>query len=239
MAATYGDLKTQVATWLNRADLTANIPLYIGAALDRINLELQSVGGIIDQEQVAFALTPINTYSNLQNDTYQDSLLVPSDYQALRYIKVVVNNSGIPDIEEDVLETVPYDQLIDVYGSQVLGPPQQVAIFNGSFFFRPVPDLAYRIQIGYIKRYTDFASDGDTNWLLTNGGNVVLYAACLEAAPQLRDDQRLQSWGGQYKEAMRIIVAANKRAERGPKPAGSRVESYLIRSSNEFSIING
>lgn len=221
--ANYGTLKAQVATWLNRGDLTSNIPTYISAGLARVNLELQIAGGIVDQQQVAYANTTAG----------QDSLAVPNDYQALRYIKVT-DSSAVAD----VLETVIYDQLIDTYGDQSTGVPEQVAIFDGAFIFRPIPDGAYRVQIGYIKKYADFANDSDTNWLLNNAGNLLLYAACLEAAPQLNDDPRMSTWVSTYQRSMQLLIDANRRSQRGPKPAGARMEPYLIGRSS-YSIITG
>ena len=223
MAANYGALKSDVASWLNRVDLTASIPTFIAGALARINLELQVAGGIVDQQQIAYATTTANV----------DSLTVPSDYQSLRYIKIT-DSSGLTD----VLETVTYDQLIDTYGDLVKGIPEQVAIFDGSFIFRPIPDGVYTVQIGYLKKYADFNLDSDTNWLLQNGGNLMLYAACLEAAPKLDDDARLSTWVSAYQRSMDLVISANRRSQRGPKPAGVRMEPYLL-GSRGSSILYG
>jgi hypothetical protein len=65
------------------------------------------------------------------------------------------------------------------------GQPEKYAIMAGEIFFRPIPDAAYTVTINYQKRYSPFSSDADTNYLLTSGSNVLLYAALLEAEAYL------------------------------------------------------
>ena len=207
MAATYGELKAEVAVALNRADLTSLIPSLINAAVARANRDVSADGGLLDQEQMAFASLVVD----------QDTLPVPDDYQSLRFIK----------IGTDTLEMAPtYDSLIDEYGDAT-GTPEKYAIFGTAFVFRPVPTVADTVRIGYIKKYQPFASDGDSNWLLTDGGNLLMYAACLEATPQLRDDPRIGTWNGGYRGTLQTLIDADRRARRGPKPAMATTDPVL------------
>lgn len=221
MSANYGALKTDIGIALARADLTARIPDYVAGALARINGELAAEGGIVDQEQLAYAATVPGS----------ESLELPSDFDRLEFIK----------IGTDALEAAQgYDELLDEYGDE-RGQPKKYALFASALCFRPIPDAVYEVRIGYLKRYPMLAGDADTNWLLAQGGNLLLYAACLEATPQLGDDQRIVTWGGAYKGSLRLILDANARAKRAPRPAEVRLDAALLAMGTGMrgDIVNG
>jgi hypothetical protein len=221
VSANFGELKTDVALALNRQNLTARIPGFINAALARINVALAEGGGITDQEQEAYATL-------LATD---DTIEVPSDFQQLRYIR----------IGTDPLEHVgTFDALIDEYGDDT-GPPEKYTTFAETFIFRPIPTADVTLRIGYLKSYPALTADANTNYLLTSAGNLVLYAACLEAEPWLKDDQRVQTWGQAYAQTLARLLAAATIARRGPKRADVVHDPALlaIGNGNRGNILTG
>jgi hypothetical protein len=213
--ANYGELKTAAANWLSRADLTSRIPEFIEGGLQRINNELIANGGLADQEQVAFASTVAN----------QESLEEPIRYGNLRSVW----------ISDRPLEPRSYHSLLELHGN-VTGEPEKYAYMDGAFYFRPIPNAVYTVRINYNRRYASFTADGNTNYLLTSGGNVLLYATLLEATPFVQDDKRVEMWAAAYKEAMRLLVDADHRARYGHFPPELQTDTTLRPSRNNILI---
>jgi hypothetical protein len=214
-------LKADVAKALNRQNLDPYIPGFVNAALARVNAALAEAGGLVDQEQEA--------YATLAAD--DDVIELPDDYQALRYFRI-----GTDPLED----AGTFDQLIDEYGDNT-GTPEKYALFASSFILRPVPTADCTLRIGYMKRYQTLANDTDANYLLTSGGNLLLYAACLEAEPWLKDDQRVQTWGQAYAQTLARLLAAAGRARRGSTRADIVHDPALlaIGSGNSSNILTG
>jgi hypothetical protein len=56
-------------------------------------------------------------------------------------------------------------------------------------------------------------SDANTsNWLLERHPDVYLYGALLQAAPYLRDDERVALWTPLYGQAIEDMILQNERA---------------------------
>ena len=219
--STYAQLKTACANWLHRVDLTDRIPEFIAEGLERTNHELLARGGLPNQEQVATASTVAD----------QESLAVPSDYAMLRWIRVDEDSTGAVE----PLEPVDYDTLLHYYGTNT-GRPERFAVIDESFYFRPIPDAVYTVRIGYIKRYTAFSSDSDTNYLLTHGGNVLLHAALISAEGFLIDDARVDKWKSDYAEGLeRLWLSARK--SRLHRPQEMTLEPFLCGGGGGASIL--
>lgn len=218
MASTYATLKTEVASRLSRADLTSLIPDFIGEGLNRCNLELAVAGGLAAQE-TSTTDTTVNA---------QEYLTLPTGFRRFTYIRVGTN--------PDTIESTTFDSLIDQYGDAT-GQPEQFAVVGTRIYMRPIPDAAYTVTYGYMKDFVALSGDSDTNILIT-GCNALLYAALLEATPHLQDDPRIAVWSQYYKEAMRLLIGAERRFRRTLKPAGLRMDQALIRYSTT-SILNG
>lgn len=193
---TYGGLKASVAAWLARSDLTSIIPDLIEGGLQRVNNELLLHGGLPDQEQVATASTVAGN----------EGLAVPTDFGSLRWIRLD-NSSAVavtPLVSRD------YSSLVSSYGVNQ-GQPQAFATVSGQFLFRPIPDGVYTVRICYNKRYASFSADADTNYLLTAGGNLLLFAALTEAIMYLGDDMRVKGFISGYQAAMTGLRTAARK----------------------------
>lgn len=209
---TYAGLKTAVASRLARSDLTSVIPEFIEAGLQRINNELLLRGGLPDQEQVATAATVAN----------QETLALPATMAMLRWIRVDSSTSS----EADPLEQKDYTDLVERWGTTT-GCPQEFAIEDQSFYLRPIPDAIYTVRICYVERYASLSGDSDTNFLLTNGGNVLLFAACAEAFFHIGDDARAERAMVGYSMAMEGMRIAARRLRRS-RPTTQIVDPALV-----------
>jgi hypothetical protein len=65
----------------------------------------------------------------------------------------------------------------------------------------PTPNTAAVLEILFYQQPMLLGEDVQTNWLTQYAPDALLYAALLEAAPFLKNDERLPTWQGMYDRA--------------------------------------
>jgi hypothetical protein len=201
--ANYGELKTAIANWTARSDLTDRIPEFIDSGLQRINNDLMLRGGIPDQEQIATAVTVKD----------QESYSLPTNFRTMRWLKR--DYSSASDLL--TLESRSYADIVNRYGTQT-GAPECFCVMDGSFYLGPIPDAVYTLRLNYIKKYLALSADADTNYLFTDGNNILLWASLIEAFAFTADMQRSQDAVVAYRESLESLrlVARKLRQPRVP-----------------------
>lgn len=185
--ATYTDLKTSIADWLNRDDLAGAIPTFITLAEAKINRELR-IGAM---ESIISA-----------NLTVGGSLSLPSAYVQMR--RIVVNNN--------VLTQLSPEQLRERYESATRGEPKYYAIIGTNVHFGPVPDSTYSYELVIYSRFTALSASNETNWLTTNAPDLLLYGALVEAAPYIQEDDRVPMWQAMFARVMDDVKTEDRNA---------------------------
>jgi hypothetical protein len=151
--STYDDLKTQIANWLARDDLTNYIPDFIRlfecAAMRRLKVRLQ---------ETTTTLTPSSGVAT-----------VPSDF--LGYRRVTWTGSPVHDL--DYVAPPVYAGYIES-GS---GIPTVFTIEGSSLRVAPSDDTA--LTVTYTQRTT--AVESSLNWLYTNHFDAYLFGSLTEA----------------------------------------------------------
>lgn len=175
---TYAELKTAVANWLNRSDLTTYIPDFIALGEARIYRELR-----------------IRTMEASINSVIASGVIaIPSDYVELKYAYV----DGTP---VQYLKRTNAQTLIEQYPTRSSdSKPTNIATDAGNFIFGPYPDSAYTIKGTYYKRLTALSDSNTTNWFITNAPGILLFAALSESEPFLKNDERVQLWQAKYEQ---------------------------------------
>lgn len=190
----YTEIKAAVADWLDRSDLTANIPDFISLAEIRINRDLR----IRSMETRSSATTT-------KGDRY---IKLPTDYLQMRNIQLNTN-------PVTPLEFISLEMLDRLYGSDTQGKPTAYSIVGEEFQVAPIPDDDYAIEVAYYKSFSTLGDGSGTtvtsNWLTTNAPDVLLYASLLEAEPFIKNDERIQVWLTGYENAIRKIKDADDR----------------------------
>lgn len=190
---TYDNLKLEIASFLNRDDLTANIDTFIDLAETRHARDLR----IREMEAVS---TSITTVAGTQ------SYDLPTGYLELRYA---------------MLQTSPYTMLqymtpadfFRVYNEgEGTGMPVYYTIVGKKIYLGHSPDSANVLELGFFQRATALSSSNTTNDILTNFPDLYLYGSLAETSPFLMQDERLAVWSSLYKEGVRT---ANESAQRG------------------------
>ena len=182
----YAGLKTAIANWLDRSDLTSYLDDFIDLAEARIGRELR-----IRQMETQGTET-------LVSSTREYSL--PSDYLQMRNMQL--NTSPITS-----LEYISPEMMDRLWAGSTTGVPLAYTIIRDKIQLGPAPDSAYTLE------YTYFAKPGalsDTeNGLLSTIPDIYLYASLLEAEPFVQNDERIALWMNAYKEAVRSAQESN------------------------------
>ncbi len=189
----YANLKTEIANYLNRTDLTFYLDTFIELAESRIARDLR----LREMENID---TSITTVSGTQ------SYDLPTGYLEMRYV---------------AYQTSPYTFLtflappdfMRVYNAgEGSGTPSHYTIIGSKIYLGMQPDAAKVLELGFFKRPTGLSAVNTSNDILTNFPDIYLYSCLAESEPFLMNDERLQVWASLYKEA---VETANNSAQRG------------------------
>lgn len=196
---TYGGLKSSVAAWLTRDDLTALIPDFITLAEARLNDILRlapmekkatinlssSLSTVLTDEDTGDILTDESTGSVLVDEAGIASFgSLPSN---ILEIRVVIANTS-PAV---TLRLSSPAASIDTYGS-LSGYPVEYTIVGDTITI--YQGTTATIDLIYYERIPTLSDESPENWLLTKYPQMYLYASLLEATPLLRDDPRIVVW---------------------------------------------
>lgn len=198
--ATYSDLRSAVADWLARTDLTDRIVDFITLAEARINRELRC------REMVTEA----------SGTTDVQDITIPSDF--VETVKLVLDTATDEPLEYRPVE----DSELRVAGS-TSGQPLMFSVLGQSIRLYPSPDGEYTYTLHYYAKVTSLSDDHPTNWLLTKAPDLYLFGALVEASPFLLDDARVGLWESKFQAAKRSLHAAEARAKRTSGPRRMRV----------------
>ena len=192
---TYSNLKTTIANYLNRSDLTAYLADFISLTEARLNRELR-VREMVNIDTSITTVSGTQSYSLPTGFIEATSIIYQSDpYRTLRFI----SNSDF------------YNKYNT---SQTSGLPTYFSIVGTNILLGVAPDSAKTLQINYYKKITSLSDSNTTNDILTNYPDLYLYGALAESAPFLMQDERLNTWATLYKEALDKANEASRRGSR-------------------------
>ncbi|MCF2133873.1 MULTISPECIES: phage adaptor protein [Mycetohabitans] len=170
---TYKDLKAALARWLKRTNLGEHIPDFIELAEARLNRILR----VRQMQATATCMTD------------QRQIALPEDY--LETVVVTVDGRRLDFVQRHLVgDNEPrYQKHFSIAGSclRVHVPPQTL----------------YKISLLYYERLRPLTEKCPSNWLLSNGPDIYLYASLLEAEPYIKNDQRIPIW----REALTIALS--------------------------------
>lgn len=203
--SSYSELKSTVASYLARNDLTAVIPDFIRLAEERLRRDLR----IRQMLVVATA-----------NTTGGDSTVgLPTDFLEMRDIHVNLN----PVVQ---LSYKAPNAFYSSGKSGLSGKPTEYTVLAAEFQLAPIPDAAYTLQMLYYAKPALLSDSNASNVFLANCPDALLYAALGEAEPYLMNDARLQTWAALYERAIMAINTSDQSSEYGGQPMSM---SYNVR----------
>src|SRR5262245_34517550 len=184
---TYNELKTVIADYLARGDLTAQIPDFITI------FEAQAAEKLHVRPMEAIAtLTPSSGSANL-----------PADYLGFRRATA----SSSPTSPKIEMEYVSPSYLQALYPDGIASTPVYFTIEGSALKTRSSDTNS--IEFLYIAKTP--ALSGALNWLFTNHPNAYLFGSLAEAYTFVQDFQKAALWKARRDEAFEDISKLNFR----------------------------
>ena len=185
---TYAELKSSIANWLNRDDLTAVIPDFIALA------EAQIARDIRHWRQEKRVTTLVNEqYENL-----------PIDW--LEMIQIQLTAGG----RLQVISAAELQERKEA--SSIAQKPKHYRLTSDQIEFYPAPDSSYEVAMQYYARVPALTNVETFNWILTEYPDIYLYGSLVHAAPYLADDQRITVWAALYQSAVDALNQDNTKS---------------------------
>ena len=199
----YSELKSAIADWLDRTDLTDSISDFITLAEARHKRD--------------FKLRRMETRVTANTIADTEYYTLPDQYVAMRNIQLNTD-------PKTSLEYLTPEQMDRIYAGSMKGKPRAYSIIGNDIQLRPIPDSAYEIEILYFKHFTALSDSAPTNEMLTNHPDIYLYGSLVEAEPYLQNDKRIQTWASFYYRAKKDIIDSNERDRHSGVAPTTRVD---------------
>lgn len=189
---TYDNLKTAIAQWLVRDDITSDIVDFVTLCEDEIARRVE---------------TEFERRDTITLDA--EVVTLPSDVREITSLALDLTSGRGP------IDIMAPEQLT-IYkaaSGNLTGYPRRAAITtNGTeLILAPVPDVAYVAEIIYATKLDRLSSTVPTNWILDDNSDVYLYGSLIHSAPFLKDDQRVPTWETRFEKGLAQIAALIKR----------------------------
>jgi hypothetical protein len=193
-------LVSTVADYLNRQDLSAQIPTFIQLAEADMNSRLRC------REMIVRATTT-------NDDEY---VRLPIDFLEGINLQIVGGQSP--------LRYITLDEADMVNARQGYNAPTFYSLMNGAIELVPPPATGVDVEIEmvYYGKITALSESNQTNWLLLKAPDVYLYGALVHAAPFLMDDQRISVFGSFYSQRVEAINDESQKSLHSGSPLVAR-----------------
>ncbi len=201
----YSDLKTTIANYLARSDLTSVIPDFIRLAEERLRRDLRTRQMLV-----------VATADTVGGDS---TVGLPTDFLEMRDIHI--NTNPIASLSYEA----PNAFYSNTRATQS-GLPTTYTVLASELQFSPIPDGVYTAQMLYYAKPPLLSDSNASNVFLANFPDALLYGALGEAEPYLMNDARLQVWASLYDRAIASISAADQSSEYSGQPMAM---SYNVR----------
>ena len=208
---TYAGLKTSIANWLNRTDLTSEI------ADDFIKLteaDFNSKLRIKQMEQI----------DTITIDSETET--VPTGFIAVRSFYILSSSVKYP------LEYITPHNLFEIRGGSRSGRPRSYTLEADNeteqFRFGPSPDTTYTGYLSYYKNFESLSSSSanSSNYILTNHPAIYLYGSLFHSSNFIGgiDAEQKQTWLAMYMSALERCENNDKQDSYGVAPVQQRTD---------------
>jgi hypothetical protein len=190
----YSELTAATADWLNRSDLTAQVPDFVILAEAEMRRRLRR--GTV--RNTAFTINAV-------------AMTLPADCAEMRSIWLV---SGQPTMDIPLRNCTP-EMLAErrARAANVAGRPTDFAIEAGQLVFAPTPDQTYTAEIFYYSKIAPLTALAPTSALFTENPDIYLYGTLLQAEPYLENDERVDVWKTKFNDAINQLNLVRENEE--------------------------
>ena len=202
---TYAELKTAIANYLNRSDLTSDLDTFI----DNVEAELNRRLRTKDMIKRATA-TADSQY-----------LTVPTDW--IEAINVEITSNDFSPLFQQSIES------LDVYrksNNNSTGQPVYFAMVDDSIELAPTPDVEYTLQLTYYAKISALSDTNTSNFVSVSHPDVYLYGALKHASIFLMEDERIPMFTQQFEKALEEMRLEQEKAAFGKGSLMMRRRTY-------------
>jgi len=190
----YSELKTSIANFLARDDLTSQIPDFIRLAEARMSRELDTRS----MEKRATATT-------VAGDSY---ISLPTDLREIRNVQL--NTDPVKTLDYYTVQMINTD-----YAGQGQGKPKAYSIVGTEIMLRPTPDAAYTLEIVYGENVQALSDEDTNNTILSRHPDAYLYGSLMNAYTYLMDETRASQYDQLFTRIMDEIIRDTEKARYG------------------------
>ena len=192
----YTDLLAEVGAWLDRSDLSANIPTFISLAETSFKTDLR----------LRLMEVSVDIPLAIGQSEYSISSLLPR-FQQMRALSVRKSgqHTALPYYNPETLDML--------WGNSQNGQPRGYSLLGDNLIILPAPDSTWAVdaRATFFEQPIPIGPSQATNALLTAYPNIYLFGTLLQAEPFLKDDSRIAIWADYYKQAVQRAMASDGR----------------------------
>ena len=217
--ATYSDLKTSIANWLNRSDLTSEISEdFIVLTEKDFNSKLR--------------IRKMNaTDSSFTIDSETKAL--PTGFLQIRDFYILQGGTKY------ALKYITPAQMDQIKGSSTTGLPVTFTILGDNFRFAPSPDSSYTGVVNFYKEFDPLSDSNTSNFILTSHPAIYLYGSLYHAANFLGgiEPRQVQQWQQMYSTALERLERNDREDQYGNAPLQQTGDVTVSGAFNDVSRI--
>ncbi len=202
---TYDELKTNIANFLNRSDLTSQLDFFIDATEAEFNRRLR----VKDMIKRATATADAQYMS------------LPTNW--LEAINVEITSNDFSPLFQQSIES------LDVYrkaNNNSTGQPVYFAMVDDSIELAPTPDVEYTLQLTYYAKISALSDSNTSNFVSVSHPDVYLYGALKHASIFLMEDDRIPMFTQQFEKALEEMRLEEEKAAFGKGSLMMRRRTY-------------
>jgi hypothetical protein len=201
----YAGLQASVAAFLNREDLTAQIPDFITLAEARFNRELR-VNAMVQRD------TTIATTAYVE---------LPDDW--LQHISVMITD---PTNSYSALTYIPVEEYYDLRNDGMTGQTRYYTIIDDNIALLPEPSGNITLEIVYYGKVPALSDSNTSNWLLARSPDLYLHGALIQAEAYLQNDERVPLWVAAVDKTIADMTLESERAKRPSGALAARKRTF-------------
>jgi hypothetical protein len=201
---TYSALKTSIANYLGRTDLTDQIPDFITLAETRLQRELRT--------------RPMLKSATATMTGGDNTVGLPTDFLEMRDLFV----QGNPRQPVSYMSPSAFTRNARAEDS---GKCIDYTILGLEMAFAPIPDAAYILEMLYYYKPTVLSDSNSSNVFLANYPDLLLYGSLAQAEPYLMNDARLATWAALYASTLELIITSDDSSEYNGVPLQMKLTS--------------
>jgi hypothetical protein len=201
--SSYSGLKTSIANWLNRSDLTSEIEDFIVLAEKDFNSKLR----------IRQMISSDNSFS-----INAEKVDLPTGFLQVRDFFIV--NGGT----KYSLQYITPAQMDQIKGSSTSGQPSTYTIIGDKFRFAPTPASTYTGTLNFYKEFDPLSDSNTTNYILSNHPAIYLYGSLYHSANFLGgvEPRQVQQWQQMYATALERLERNDREDQYGNAPLQQR-----------------